>query len=356
MSDDLSMLRAKIDALDDEILRCLNQRAAVAKEIGSRKTSHAYRPEREAQVLRRVMQQNPGPLSAETVGFLYREIMSACLALEAKLRVSFLGPSGTFTEAAAAKHFGAAAELVACNPIDEVFRQAEAGATEFAVVPVENSTEGAVGKTLDLMLQTPLSVCGEVMLRVEQHLLAAPAVADLAEVQRIYSHPQSFAQCDRWLKANLPNAQRLPASSNAEAARLAASEAGAAAVAGEGAQARYGLRRLGERIQDDPNNTTRFLVIGKYRTQPSGRDKTSFVMAAKNRPGAVHELLTPLAEKGVSMTKLESRPSRTANWEYVFFVDIEGHQADPIVREALAAVEERALYFKVFGSYPRAVL
>lgn len=357
MSADLAGLRAQIDALDERILRCLNERATLAQQVGVLKNhKDAYRPEREAQVLRRVKELNTGPLPSESVAFFFREIMSACLALETPISVAHLGPEGTFSEAAARKQFGHAATMISCNPIDEVFRRAESGAASFAVVPVENSTEGAIGKTLDLMVTTPLRICGEVLLRIHQHLLTKDSSATFASITRVYSHPQSFAQCDGWLQSHLPQAERIPASSNAEAARLAGMEATSAAIAGEAAQGRYGLHRLAQNIEDEPNNTTRFFVLGNHDTAPSGRDKTSLAMAVKNRPGAIHHLLTPMAEQGVSMSKLESRPSRTANWEYVFFVDLEGHQQDKNVALALKEVAERASFLKILGSYPVAAL
>ena len=352
MSEDLSKLRASIDALDAEMLRLLNQRAETAQKIGHLKSGVAYKPEREAEVLRRVKENNPGPLPDDMAVFLFREIMSACLALEKPVRVAHLGPSGTFSEAAAIKHFGHSAEVVPCASIDEVFRRAESGTAGFAVVPVENSTEGAIGKTLDLMLQTPLNVCGEVMLRIHHHLLARSAGIDFASIKRVYSHPQSLGQCNQWLAANLPHVERVPASSNAEAARLSQLEPGTAAIAGEAAAGRYGLARLAENIEDEPSNTTRFLVLGTLDVEATGRDKTSFAMSAKNQPGAIHELLAPLAAHHVSMTKLESRPSRVANWEYYFFVDIEGHRQNPAVAQALREIEARALHLKVMGSYP----
>ncbi len=352
MSEDLSKLRTRIDSIDAEMLRLLNQRAEVAQTIGELKSGVAYKPEREAEVLRRTKEQNPGPLPDDSVAFLFREIMSSCLALEQPVRVAHLGPTGTFSEAAAIKHFGHAAEIVPCTSIDEVFRLTESGTVGFAVVPVENSSEGAIGKTLDLMLQTPLNVCGEVMLRIHHHLLARAAGVEFISIKRIYSHPQSLGQCNQWLAANLPHVERIPASSNAEAARLAQLEPNAAAIAGEAAAGRYGLQRLAQNIEDEPSNTTRFLVLGSLEVEATGSDKTSFAMSAKNRPGAIHELLAPLAVHGVSMTKLESRPTRMANWEYYFFVDIEGHRRDPAVAEALREIEARASHLKIMGSYP----
>jgi len=353
---ELERLRGEIDRVDERLLTALNERAKLAREIGTLKAGQAYRPEREAQVLTRIKEKNQGPLSSETVALLFREIMSACLALERPVTVAYLGPRGTFSERAALKHFGIAAEAMASASIDEVFRAVESGAADFGVIPVENSTEGAVGRSLDLMPQTPLKVCGEVVVRIHHHLMAKSKPASFADVKRVFSHGQSLAQCHEWLNANLPKAERVAVSSNAEAARRAAEEAGSAAVAGEMAAEHYGLTILASNIEDEPNNTTRFLVLGDYAPKPSGRDKTSLILSARNRAGAVYEMLTPFATRGVSMTKFESRPSRVALWEYLFFVDIEGHRDDANVASALAEVEKIAGYLKVLGSYPAAVL
>ncbi|MGH8744816.1 MAG: prephenate dehydratase, partial [Burkholderiales bacterium] len=263
-------------------------------------------------------------------------------------------PQGTFSEAAAIKHFGHAAHARACLSIDEVLRKVEAGEVDYAVAPVENSTEGAVGRTLDLMLNTPLKICGEVVLRVHQHLLRKSR--GLKNVKRVYSHAQSFAQCHEWLNLNLPNVPRVPVASNAEAARLAGKDARSVAIAGEMAAERYRLNLVAKNIEDEPNNTTRFWILGAHDAEPSGKDKTSMVMSSKNVPGAVHQLLTPLAHHGVSMSKLESRPSRTGMWEYVFFVDIEGHQREENVAKALGELAGKAAFLKILGSYPAAVL
>jgi len=354
MSDELKKLRASIDALDRQVLELINRRATHARSIGQLKNGAVYRPEREAQILRRIKEANPGPLSDETVARLFREIMSACLALEKPMAVSYLGPQGTFSEAAAIKHFGHAAHSIACTSIDEVMQKVEAGEVDYAVTPVENSTEGAVGRTLDLMLATPLKICGEVVLRVHQHLLRKSK--GRKNIRRIYSHAQSFAQCHEWLNVNLPGVQRVNVASNAEAARLAGKDAGSCAIAGDMAAERYGLNILNTNIEDEPNNTTRFWILGAHDAEPSGKDKTSLVMSSKNVPGAVHQLLTPLAHYGVSMSKLESRPSRTGLWEYVFFVDIEGHQQQENVAKALAELGEKAAFLKILGSYPAAVL
>jgi chorismate mutase/prephenate dehydratase len=356
MSDELARLREAIDRTDDRLLELLNERAKLAREVGSLKVGQAYRPEREAQVLRRIKERNPGPLAGETVALIFREIMSACLALERPITVAYLGPRGTFSERATLKHFGLAADALPTASIDEVFRSVESGAADFGVIPVENSTEGAVGRSLDLMPNTPMMVCGEVIVRIHHNLMAKVPPKELGEIRRVFSHGQSLGQCHEWLNNNLPHAERVAVASNAEAARRAAEEPMSAAVAGEMAAQHYGLTILHANIEDEPNNTTRFLILGDYRPKPSGRDKTSLVLSARNRAGAVYEMLTPFAKRGVSMTKFESRPSRVALWEYLFFVDIEGHRDDPQVAEALAEVGEIAGYIKVLGSYPVAVL
>ena len=352
MADELEKLRRQIDALDDELLGLVNRRAGLAGRIGAlKKGAPVYRPEREAQILRRIAQANPGPLGTERVAAVFREVISACRGLEEAIRVTYLGPEGTFSEQAVRQHFGAAVEALPTASVDEAFRECEAGAVQFTVVPVENSTEGAVGRTLDLLLTTPLRICGEIELRVQQNLLAKGA---LKQVRRVYSHSQSLAQCNGWLGQHLPKAERVPVASNAEAARRAAKEKGTAAIAGEAAAGRYGLRVLAPSIEDQANNTTRFLVLGQLDAAPSGKDRTSLVMSAENKPGAVHALLTPLAEKKVSMTRIESRPSRSrsALWEYVFFIDVEGHQKDERVAKALAELKTKAAFLKVLGSYP----
>ncbi len=357
MSDsELAKLREAIDRVDDRLLETLNERAKLARAVGSLKVGQAYRPEREAQVLRRVKERNPGPLGAETVAFLFREVMSACLALERPITVAYLGPKGTFSEKAAVKQFGLAAEAMPTPSIDEVFRAVESGAADFGVVPVENSTEGAVGRSLDLMPNSPLRVCGEVVVRIHHNLMVKDAAQPLEAIRRVFSHGQSLGQCHEWLNQNLPHAERIAVASNAEAARRAAAEAGTAAVAGEMAAQHYGLAIVHANIEDEPNNTTRFLVLGDYAPKASGRDKTSLILSARNRAGAVYEMLTPFASRGVSMTKFESRPSRVALWEYLFFVDIEGHRDDPRVAEALEEVGRIAGYIKVLGSYPVAVI
>ena len=358
LKKELSAVRGEIDAIDAQLLELLNRRAGCAQKVGEIKAAHGeagfvYRPEREAQVLRRIQELNHGPLPDESVTWFFREVMSACLSLERPLGVAFLGPLGTFSESATTKHFGHAAQLLPQISIDDVFRSVEAGHADFAVVPVENSTEGAIGRTLDLLMTSSLKVCGEVVLRIHQHLLTKETSLDA--IGKVYSHAQSLAQCHEWLNRSLPNAQRIPVGSNAQAAQLAASEAGVAALAGEAAAERYDLPMLVSNVEDEPNNTTRFVVLGRQEAGPSGRDKTSLIMSAPNRTGSLCELLAPMSEAGVSMSRLESRPARHTLWEYVFYVDIDGHKDDPGVARALAELARRAAYLKVLGSYPVAV-
>ncbi|MCK9201047.1 MAG: prephenate dehydratase [Gallionella sp.] len=354
MSEKLTQYRTQIDALDDELLQLFNRRAALAQQIGHLKENGVVlRPEREAQVLRRLQDRNGGPLGNDAIAQLFTEVMSQCRALEAPLAVAYLGPQGTFTEAAALKRFGSAVQGEPCATIDDVFRAVESGAVQYGVVPVENSTEGAIGRTLDLLLNSNLQICGEVMLQVHQCLLSNEN--ELSLIRKVYSHPQSFGQCQGWLNTHLPHAERITASSNADAARLAAEESYAASVGGVQAAEHFKLKVLAQNIEDDSRNTTRFLVLGKQQVAASGNDKTSLVLSAANRPGAVHDLLTPLARHSVSMTKLESRPARSGSWEYVFYVDIEGHRDDARVAAALGELAESAAFVKILGSYPVAV-
>ncbi|QKT04780.1 prephenate dehydratase [Ectothiorhodospiraceae bacterium 2226] len=361
MSEDnakLQALRERIDRLDEELQARISERASIAQEVARTKQAAGadngyYRPEREAEVLRKVKARNAGPLSDEEMARLFREIMSACLALEEPLRIGFLGPEGTFTQAAALKHFGHSVQTASLATTDQVFRAVEAGECHYGVVPVENSTEGVVTHTLDLFINSPLTVCGEVELRIH-HLLLGRAGGEAPT--RVYSHQQSLGQCRAWLDANLGSVERVAVSSNAEAARRAAEEADAVAIAGEAAAEIYGLEVLARNIEDEPGNTTRFLVIGRQPVPPSGHDKTSLLLSTRNKPGALYAMLEPLSRHGVSMTRIESRPSRRAIWEYVFFVDIEGHCADPTVAAALQELESEAAMFRVLGSYPRSVL
>lgn len=355
----LQALRERIDVLDEQIQALLNERARCAQQVAQAKIAQGeqgdfYRPEREAEVLRRVRERNQGPLGDTELTRLFREIMSACLALEKPLLIGYLGPEGTFTQAAVLKHFGHSVQTQAQPAIDVVFREVEAGDCNYGVVPIENSTEGVVNHTLDMFLRSPLRICGEVSLRIELHLLSRES--DLSAIQRVYAHQQALAQCREWLDANLPRAERIAVSSNGEAARRVTQESAAAAVAGETAAELYGLTRLAVRIEDEPGNTTRFLVIGKQAVSRSGQDKTSLLISVKNEPGALYRMLEPMARHGLSMTRIESRPSRRGIWDYVFFVDIEGHVEDGKVAAALMELEQHASLFKVLGSYPRAVI
>ncbi|MGG7055568.1 prephenate dehydratase [Nitrosomonas sp. ANs5] len=355
MTEQLTRLRDEIDAIDNELLKLLNTRARLAQEIGQKKSGAAYRPERESQIFARLKLLNAGPLRHERITQLFTEIISACRALEEPFTVAYLGPQGTFSEEAVTKRFGSAINTLASSSIDDVFRKVESGTAHYGVVPVENSTEGAVGRTMDLLLQTPLTICGEIELSVHQCLMAQHS--ELAKIKKIYSHPQSFAQCQKWLNENLPNLHamdRIDAASNADAARLAASDQNAAAIAGKQAAEVFGLTLCARNIEDNPNNTTRFLIIGTQHIAPSGKDKTSLAMATNNKPGAIHELLAPLAHHRVSMTRLESRPSRANLWDYVFFVDIEGHQEDEHIAKALQTLRSNATFLKILGSYPAA--
>lgn len=351
MSDDLARHRAQIDSIDAKLVQLLNERAALASEIGALKgEGPIYNPERESQVLQSVAAQGRGPLPAASLVKIYTEVISACRALERRLEVAYLGPEGTFSEMAVTKNFGSSVRGIPCASIDEVFRKAESGNAHYALVPVENSTEGAIGRTLDLLLTTPLRICAEVVLRVRQNIMTLDGL--LAGVGRVYSHPQSLGQCAGWLLQNLPRAERVPLSSNAEAARQAATEPQSAAIGPEIAAAKYGLKIVAAGIEDDTRNMTRFLVLGNQDTRSTGRDRTSLAITAPNQPGAVHALIAPFAENGVSMSRIESRPARTGQWEYYFYIDLEGHQADPAVARSLAQAKAMAPFMKVFGSYP----
>ncbi|WP_435626394.1 prephenate dehydratase [Candidatus Ferrigenium straubiae] len=354
MSEKLKQLREQIDRLDDEMLTLVNRRATLAQQIGHLKENGVVlRPEREAQILQRLQGSNQGPLSNAAVAQLFTEVMSQCRALEAPLTVAYLGPEGTFTEAAALKRFGSAIQKLPCATIDDVFHAAESDAAHYGVIPVENSTEGAVGRTLDLLMHSPLQICGEVMLAIHQCLLSQHC--ELGEIRTVYSHSQSFGQCQNWLNQHLAGAVLVHVSSNAEAARLAAENPHSAAIAGSQAAELFGLNLCVKNIEDDAKNTTRFLVLGNQQVAPSGNDKTSVVLSAANRPGAVHDLLVPLAKHGVSMTKFESRPARSGLWEYVFYMDVEGHQSDAKVAAALTELKQVAAFIKILGSYPVAV-
>jgi chorismate mutase / prephenate dehydratase len=360
MSDpapELLSLRAQIDALDRELLALLNRRAGLALQVGDikkREGSVVFRPEREAQVIDSLKAVNSGPLATASVAPIWREIMSACRALETPLRIAYLGPAGTFSELAALGYFGASIVHVPCGSIDEVFRATSGGAADFGVVPVENSTEGVVARSLDLFLTTPLAIVGETSLYVRHNLLRK--VEGMAGIEAVCAHPQALAQCHAWLTQHLPNIERRPVASNAEGARLAAQNEALAAVASERASSEYGLHVLSPAIQDDPHNRTRFAVVALPSQHPqpsaSGHDCTSLVVSVPNRPGAVHDMLVPLKNHGVSMTRFESRPARSGQWEYYFYIDIDGHPDQPHVATALAELRNACAFFKMLGTYP----
>ncbi|MDO9386952.1 MAG: prephenate dehydratase [Thiobacillus sp.] len=353
MDEGLKALRARIDSIDDAVLQLVSERAGIAQQVGRAKNGEKiYRPEREAQIVRRLREANPGPLSGDTVERLIREIMSACRAVEVTTRVAYLGPVGTFSQQAVYKHFGHEVEALAETDIDACFQAVETGRADFALVPVENSTEGAIGRTLDLIVESPLKICGEVMLPIHQTLMRKHD--GLGGIQRVYGHAQSLAQCQQWLSRNLPSVERVSVVSNSEGARRAAAEPDAVTLGSETAAELYGLTVVEKRVEDEASNTTRFLVLGQTDSAPSGRDKTSLVMGAHNQPGAVVKLLQPLADAGISMSKLESRPARSSNWEYLFFVVCEGHREDAKLAGALAEIKARAAFLKILGSYPAA--
>jgi chorismate mutase/prephenate dehydratase len=353
----LQSLRERIDAVDGELLTLLNRRARLAQEVGElkkREGSVVFRPEREAQVIDGLKARNPGPLQDESVAPIWREIMSACRGLETPTRVAYLGPAGTFSEEAAVGYFGSSIVRVPCASFDEVFRTTSAGAADFGVVAVENSTEGGVARSLDLFLHTPLTIIGETSLFVRHNLLRR--VDTLDGVRAVVAHPQALAQCHAWLSAHLPLVERRPVASNAEGARLASQDDGLAAIASLRAGSEYGLHVVAPAIQDDPRNRTRFAIVTDPARHPppraSGHDCTSLVVSVPNRPGAVHDLLVPLKTHDVSMTRFESRPARSGQWEYYFYIDVEGHPDEPKVAAALAALREACAFFKVLGSYP----
>ena len=355
---DLGAVRAQIDGIDQQIQSLIVQRAHWAHQVGKAKGKLAaavdyYRPEREAQVLRRVVDRNDGPLNDEVLVRLFREIMSACLAQQEPLKIGFLGPEGTHSQQAVYKHFGHSIHGLPLSSIEEVFQEVEAGHADFGVVPVENSTQGTIQSTLDMFLTSNLRICGEVELRVHQHLLSR--AGRFEEIERVYAHPQSFAQCKAWLRQYLPKAEKIAVSSNADGAKRARHAEDAAAIAGISAATVYGLKSLAGPIEDRPDNTTRFLVLGRELFPPSGNDRTSLLVFIKDQPGALYHVLAPFAKHGLSMNRIESRPGHTGLWQYAFFIDITGHAQEEAMRRALDEVDEFAQEVKVLGSYPVAI-
>lgn len=358
----LNAQRLAIDEIDQKIQALVTDRAHCALKVAEIKKQHFsaqptafFRPERESQVLKQVIDRNAGPIDDESMARLFRQIMSCCLALEQQLKIAFLGPEGTFTQAAAYKHFGDSVKTFPLGTIEEVFREVAAGAVNFGVVPVENSSEGVVNTTLDAFSKYELRICGEVELRIHHNLLISENTKP-DRITRIYSHPQSLAQCRQWLDSHWPSVERFPVSSNADAAKKIQSEWHAAAIAGDMAAEIYGLTKLAEKIEDNPKNTTRFLIIGSQLIQPSGDDKTSIIVSTANTPGALHHLLTPFSEHAISLTRIETRPARDDLWGYVFFIDFLGHENDPEVQAVFKALRSNVVDIKCLGSYPRAVL
>jgi chorismate mutase/prephenate dehydratase len=357
--DDLTEVRDEIDSLDRQIQSLISERARLAFRVRetkgeSRAAVDYFRPEREAQVLRSVVERNEGPLSDSEMIRLFREIMSACLAQQEPLKVAYLGPEGTFTQQAVHRHFGHSVHALSLPAIDEVFEQVQSGDADFGVVPIENSTQGIVSHTLDMFLVSDLKICGEIELRVHQNLLTL--ARSLEQVERVYSHQQSLSQCKNWLKAHLPGVELIAVGSNSEAARRVRNTPEAAAIAGRAAADIYGLPVLSADIEDHPDNTTRFLVIGRKLFNSSGEDKTTMLLSGHSKPGLLYGLLEPFHKHGVNMTRIESRPSRKGKWAYVFFVDVEGHAKDENVAAALKELEKISKYSRVLGSYPRAIL
>lgn len=358
---DLAEIRRRINSIDEQLQSLINDRAKIAQLVGVAKGELAsaveyYRPEREAEVLRSVLARNQGPMRDEEMLRLFREIMSACLAQQEPLKIGFLGPEGTFTQTAVYKHFGHSVRALPFHTIDEVFQEVECGAADFGVVPIENSTEGSVNNTLDMFLTSPLKIAGEIELKIEQHLMSR--FKGLENIERICAHEQSLAQCRGWIRENLPHVDLIGMSSNAAGARRSRDEDGTAAIGPEVAADVYELSIMVRNVEDRPDNATRFLVVGRTLLAPSGDDKTTILVSTRDTAsgaGILHQLLQPLAENDVSMTRIESRPSRRRKWDYVFFIDIEGHAAEAPVSDALSQLEERSSLFKVLGAYPKAI-
>lgn len=358
---DLAEIRKRINDVDERLQALINERATIAQQVGVAKGDLGsavdyYRPEREAEVLRNVLQRNDGPMRDEEILRLFREIMSACLAQQEPLKIGFLGPEGTFTQTAVFKHFGHSVRALPFHTIDEVFQEVECGAADFGVVPIENSTEGSVNNTLDMFLTSPLKIAGEIELKIEQHLMSK--MTGLENIERICAHEQSLAQCRGWLREYLPHVELIGMSSNAAGARRARDEDGTAAIGPVVAADVYELNIMVNNIEDRPDNATRFLVVGRKLLASSGEDKTTILVSTSDTAGGagvLHNLLQPLAKRGVSMTRIESRPSRRKKWDYVFFIDIEGHAEESPVAEALADLEKNSSLFRVLGAYPKAI-
>lgn len=351
----LKGLRDQIDAVDSRVLDALNERAKLVLEVGKVKSASGgafYVPNREEELLRRLEEKNPGPFPTSAVRAVWKEIVSASLSLEHPMSVAYLGPEATFTHEACRKQFGLSSDLRPVRTIAEVFDVVEKGKAQYGVIPIENTTEGSVSYTLDMFLLSDLKIVGEVYLRISHTLFNLSGLRE--DVARIYSHPQGLAQCRRWLEANFPEVPVFDSSSTAQAAKIASEDAQAAAVCGEIAGSLYGLKEVESRIEDNASNYTRFLVIGREIPGRSGRDKTSILFAVKDTAGALYKMLQPFQENGVNLTKIESRPMKRKAWEYVFFVDCEGHVSDEPIRRALDGLEKECQFFRVLGAYPKA--
>lgn len=360
----LNELRKQIDEIDLKLLELLSQRASIAQDVAKVKQREAgdtkplfYRPERESQILRHMVSENPGPLSPEAVQRFFREIMSSCLSLQQPISIAYLGPEGTFTQQATLNYFGTSAVTLPCASIDDVFREVATGSVHYGVVPVENSIEGFVNHTLDNFFLSPQKICGEVILRIHHNLLVSDARKKKG-IKKIYAHSQALAQCRHWLDRHYPNAERIAISSNGEAARYVSNEkkAGVAAIASDMAAKLYELNILAAKIEDAPDNSTRFLVLGNQDVGPTQQDKTSIIVVSPDEPGSLHRILAPFHCYGINLTKLESQPIRRSSWRYAFFIDFDGHKDDPKVQQALKDVESYAVEVNMLGSYPKVIL
>jgi chorismate mutase/prephenate dehydratase len=355
----LKNIRTQLDVLDDQILALINQRASLAVEVGKikRKTGMDqvfYRPEREAQILQNVIKGNSGPLNDRQVTAIFRPLLTACLNLQQPIKVAFLGPEGTYSQAAVYKHFGLETMTFPTPSIERVFREIETNNAAYGVVPIENSTTGVINTTLDALLLSPLKICGEIILPIQQHLLGLQK--DFSSIKRVYAHEQSLMQCQHWLDNHLPQVERVPVSSNGAAAKLAANDRHSAALAGDLAAVLYNLELLVPHVTDNPQNETRFLILGEQKVAPSGVDKTSLLIASPHTPGSLFELIKPFVDHGVNISLIESRPCRDRNWSYLFFLDIEGHQEDVFVKQALELLAKKTIMLNILGSYPKAVI
>ena len=356
IENQLSQIRDQIDAVDIEIQNLINQRANLALEVGSIKKSSEdksifYRPEREAKILENIIARNSGPLSNEQITAIFRSLLTACLTLQQPIRVAFLGPAGTYSQAAVFKHFGIETKTVSAATIERVFREAEADHADYGVVPIENSTTGIIHQTLDLLMDASLSICGEIILPIHHQLLSQEN--SLTNIKKVYAHEQALMQCQHWLTANLLSADIIPVSSNAMAAQMAAQENQTAAIAGEMAAKEYQIPVLVANIEDNPKNQTRFLILGQQKVGQSGNDKTSFLISTPHSPGFLFDLLKPFAEHEINISLIESRPYHHRNWAYLFFMDIEGHQDDTAVKQALNDLTQKSIQINILGSYPK---